>query len=123
MSINKTLWVLVNTNNLKEAQKIGRAVLSKRLAACYGLIPKIKSTYFWPPRSARLKTSLAGLTSSHRLESNSGPTIVFDTLPSHYPKLSKLVKKFHSDKLPFIGKIKIEVEKEFYEWVKKETGN
>jgi len=33
-----TLWVLVNTNNLREANKIGRAVLKARLAACFGVI-------------------------------------------------------------------------------------
>ncbi len=107
---NEIIWVAVNTNSAKEAEKIGRAVLKKRLCACFGIIPRIKSIYYWPPKS-------------NRLEQSKGPLLILETLSNHYQNIVKLVKFLHSDKLPFIGKIGIEVEKEFYNWVKEETNH
>jgi periplasmic divalent cation tolerance protein len=108
MSINEIIWVVVNTNSSKEAEKIGRAVLKNRLCACYGIIPRIKSVYFWPPKSNKLQTS-------------HGPLLTLETLPKHYLKILKLVKELHSDKIPFIGQWEMEnVEKNFYNWLKAE---
>ncbi len=103
--MKSVVWVLVNTNSQKEAEKIGRAVLKKRLAACFGLIAKIKSVYFWPPKTNQLETSR-------------GPLLVLETLPKNYPQISRLVKRLHSDKTPFIGKLDIkEVDGDFYKWL------
>jgi len=41
-------------------------------------------------------------------------------LPAQLPRLRRLVKKLHTDKLPFIGSLKIEVEPAFASWVKAE---
>ena len=101
----KVIWVLVNANSAKEAEKIGRAVLQKRLCACFGIIPRLKSVYFWPPRS-------------HQLESSRGPFLVLETLPGKYQLIIKLVRKLHSDKVPFIGQLPIGgVQKDFFEWL------
>lgn len=108
MQDREIIWVVVNTNSTKEADKIGRAVLKNRLCACYGIIPRIKSVYFWPPKSNKLQTSR-------------GPLLTLETLPKHYLKITKLVKKLHSDKIPFIGQWEMEnVEKNFYNWLKAE---
>lgn len=102
------IWVVVNTNNAREANKIGKAALKKRLCACYGLIPRIKSVYYWPPKSNSLETSR-------------GPLLTLETLPKYYSQIIKLVKSLHSDKVPFIGQWEMEdVEKDFYNWLKKE---
>jgi uncharacterized protein involved in tolerance to divalent cations len=107
-SNNKVIWVLVNSNNVKEAKYIGGEVLKKRLAACYGLIEKLGSKYYWPPKS-------------NRFEQNKGPLLVLETFPKNYKKISALVKKLHSDKVPFIGSIKIEnVSPEFFNWMRGE---
>ena len=111
MSAREIIWVVVNTNSPKEAEKIGRAVLNKRLCACYGLIPRIKSVYFWPPKSGRLEIS-------------KGPLLTLETLPKHYGKIITLVKKLHSDKVPFIGQWEMEhVLADFYNWLKSEISN
>lgn len=99
------IWVVVNTKSVKEADTIGRACLEKRLSACYGIMPRIKSVYYWPPRSNKLETS-------------KGPLLTLETLPRHYAKIVKLVKSLHSDKVPFIGQWEMEnVEKNFYAWL------
>lgn len=109
MADREIIWVVVNTNSLKEAEKIGRAVLKKRLCACFGIIPRIKSVYYWPPKSNKLETS-------------KGPLLTLETLPKHYSKITELVKSLHSDKVPFIGQWEMEnVEKNFYNWLKAEV--
>lgn len=115
------IWVVVNTNSIKEADKIGRAVLKQRMCACYSIIPRIKSVYYWPPRSARLKTRLAGPPKPNRLEQSKCPILTLETLPKHYQKIIKLVKSLHSDKVPMIGQWEIEnVTADFYKWLKGE---
>ena len=108
MAEREIIWVVVSANSAREAEKIGRAVLKKRLCACYSLIPRVKSLYYWPPKSKKLETS-------------KGPLLTLETLPKHYPAITKLVKSLHSDRLPFIGQWEMEhVEKNFYQWLKGE---
>ena len=105
---NKLVWILVNSNTKAEAEKIGKEVLKKRLCACYALIPRIKSVYFWPPQS-------------DKFESSRGPLLVLETLPENAGKISSLVKKLHSDRVPFIGQIEIgNLNKDFFNWLKTE---
>jgi len=108
MSMREIIWVVVNTNSAKEAGKIGRACLKARLCACFSLLPRISSTYYWPPRS-------------NRLEQTKGPILTLETLPRYYNRIIKLVKKLHSDKVPFIGQWEMEeVEPDYYKWLKGE---
>lgn len=104
----KIIWVVISTNSLKEADKIGRICLQARLCVCYGVIPRIKSVYRWPPES-------------NKIEMTKGPILTLETLDKQYQKIVKMVKKLHSDKLPFIGQLEIKrVSSEFYKWAKGE---
>jgi periplasmic divalent cation tolerance protein len=106
---NSIIWVLVNSKSRAEAEKIGKAILNQRLAACYGLYAKFGSTYFWPPGSKKLETS-------------KGPLLVLETLPKHYRSILSNVRELHSDQVPFIGKLKIDdVNKDFYNWIRGEV--
>jgi uncharacterized protein involved in tolerance to divalent cations len=108
MQDREIIWVVVNTNSTKEADKIGLACLKRRLCACYGMIPRIKSVYYWPPKKSKI-------------EKSKGPLLTLETLPKHYNKIIKLVKSLHSDKVPFIGQWEMEnVQKDFYNWLKNE---
>jgi periplasmic divalent cation tolerance protein len=103
-------WLLVNCNSLAEAKKIGRVALKKRLASCYDVWPRVASEFYWPPRK-------------NKIESAKGATLVLVTLKSFTKRLSKVVEQEHSDKIPFIGSIKIEdVSKKYFDWVKGELG-
>ncbi len=104
----EVIWVVVNTNSVREADKIGKACLKARLCACYGLIPRIKSVYYWPPKSDKLEIS-------------KGPILTLETLESKYSKITRVIQKLHSDKVPLIGQWEIEqVTPQFYRWLKGE---
>lgn len=108
MADRKIIWVLVSTNSNSQAEKIGRAVLAKRLCACFGIYPRIKSAYFWPPRS-------------HRMETNKGPLLVLETLTKNYQPIVKAVRRLHSDKVPFMGKFQLTgVQQDFFNWMENE---
>ena len=108
MSEREIIWAVVNTNSVKEADKLGLACLKKRLCACYAIFPRIKSVYYWPPKTSKLEIS-------------KGPLLTLETLPKHYQKIIKLVKSLHRDKVPFIGQWEMEnVEKNFFNWLKGE---
>lgn len=102
------IWVLVNCNSVREADKIGKMLLKKRLVSCYDIIPRLKTAYFWPPKSKKI-------------ESGKGAVLIGETLPKNYSKIYKTVKKLHSDKLPFIGSSKIDnISGAYYKWVREE---
>ena len=101
------VWVLVNCNSLSEAKMIGRACLKARLASCFDVFKREQTMYFWPP-------------SSGKIEQAKGSLLILETMPAYVSKLKKLIKSKHSDKLPFIGSLKIEVEPAFARWVKGE---
>ena len=121
MPKREIVWVIVSTNSLKEADIIGMACLKRRLCACYGIIPRLKSVYFWPPRLPNKRASRGG-TKFNKLETSKGPLLIVESLEKHYAKITKLVKLLHSDKIPFIGRCKIQaVEKIFFSWLKTEV--
>ncbi|MXZ33714.1 MAG: divalent-cation tolerance protein CutA [Acidobacteria bacterium] len=39
--------VLVNCSSLEEAERVGRQLVAKRLAACVNLVPGVRSWYWW----------------------------------------------------------------------------
>lgn len=119
MQDREIIWIVVNTNSVKEADRIGMAVLKKRLCACFGIIPRVKSVYYWPPASTRRLRR--GEPKSSKLEISRGPLLTLETLPRHYSAITKLVKSLHSDKVPFIAQWEMEnVEKSFYKWLTNE---
>ncbi|MEK7518979.1 MAG: divalent cation tolerance protein CutA [Patescibacteria group bacterium] len=103
----KITWVLINCNSRGEADRIGSVLLLKRNVACYDIILRSKAAYFWPPRSGKIETA-------------KGALLIAVTLPSLASKLVPLITKLHSDKLPFIGKLRIEVTSEYARWVQGE---
>src|SRR5258708_30384092 len=86
-------WVLVNCNTVKEAEKIGSAILRLRLAACFDVIPRLTTRYYWPPKTGRL-------------ESGKGAILILETFQRNYKKIATQGKNLHTDKVPFIGQIK-----------------
>ena len=104
----KVIWVLVNCNSAKEAEKIGKAILKKRLISCFDIIPRHAAFYFWPPKSGKIETS-------------KGATLILETFKEKYKLAAKEVKENHSDKLPFIGFIEIKgVSGDYINWIKGE---
>lgn len=104
----KIIWVLVNCNSVKEGRSIGKEVLKQRLISCFDIFPRLAAYYFWPPKSGKI-------------EKTKGCLLVLETLPKHFKNIDKLVRKMHSDKLPFIGSIDINnIHPDYLKWLKGE---
>jgi periplasmic divalent cation tolerance protein len=101
-------WVIINCNSKKEAHAIGAALLGQRLIACFDVIPEREAVYFWPPRSGKI-------------EKIKGSMLICVSLPKKYLAIQKRAKKLHSDKVPFIGKMRLQgVDKDYMNWLTKE---
>lgn len=89
------LWVLVNCTSLAEATKLGNAALAARHAACFDVVPRQLTRYFWPPKSGKV-------------EEATGALLILETFDEHFDALANLVRARHADRLPFIGAVRIE---------------
>lgn len=104
----KIIWVLANCNTIKEAEIIGKKALKQRLISCFDIFPRQAAYYFWPPKTGKI-------------EKARGCLLALETLPKYFSKIQILVKKTHSDKLPFIGSIEVKnVSKQYFKWIKEE---
>lgn len=102
------LWVLVTCPTPHEAVDIGKKVLAKRYAACFDVVPRFASYYFWPPKAKKI-------------EKAEGAILIFLTFPKYTERIRKFVRNIHSDRLPFIGTLTIkDMRKDFIQWMKDE---
>lgn len=111
MAEREIYWVVTNCNTNREALVIGRELLKKRLVACFDVFSRVKTSYFWPPRTGKI-------------EGGKGAMLVLVTLPRHHRAIERAIKELHSDQVPFVGVIEVEqVNKEYYAWLRGELGN
>jgi len=100
--------VFVTATSKKEAEKISKALLKKRLAACVNIVPGITSLFHWNKKIERAKEFL----------------LVIKTKSALFDKLAKTVKENHSYKIPEIVAMPlIKGSKEYLDWIGKETKN
>jgi len=92
--------------NKKEAEKIVKVLVEKRLIACGNIIPSISSCYKWEGKICNETESL----------------LLVKTIKTKKKLVSEQVKKMHSHKLPCIAFIKFdEINKEYEIWVKQRS--
>ncbi|MDP3685270.1 MAG: divalent cation tolerance protein CutA [bacterium] len=97
--------VLVSCNGAEEATSIGDAALTARHAACFDVLPRTRTRYFWPPRQGTF-------------EEGSGALLMLETLEDHVDHLKVVVRAHHRDELPFVGAIRLEhVDPRFRDWI------
>ena len=72
--------VLVTVSSVEEGQKIARAVLERRLAACANLVPGVRSLFWW----------------EGKLEDAEETLMVFKTREDAVRKLIEEVQRLHS---------------------------
>jgi len=96
--------VYVPCKNKEEAQNIAKNLLGKKLIACANLFDS-QSLYFW----------------KNKLENTPETILIMKTQEKHYNEIKKQIKQLHSYELPAIIKFNVEPNKEFEEWIKKET--
>lgn len=106
--MTQPVWVIINCNSTKEATSIGNEILKERLASCFDVFNRHSASFFWPPKSGKIETA-------------KGAMLILETLENNYDSIILKVKKLHSDKLPFIGYLKMEgVTKEYLNWMEGE---
>ena len=96
--------VYITCNGPKEAKKIARKLLEKRLIACANIVPKIDSLYWW----------------NGKIEHSSEALLLGKTVKKNTSKIIEQTKKLHSYDVPCIEFIKISGQnKECEKWAKK----
>jgi periplasmic divalent cation tolerance protein len=100
--------VLVYTTwpSLVEAERSGRALVERRLAACVNILPGMVSHYRWQGKLERSEEVVA----------------VFKTRASLAEPLRQAIKETHPYETPSIMVVPIEsVDADYYAWILKET--
>ncbi len=95
--------VYITCKNAKEAKKIGKAMVEKKLAACANYFP-VNSVYEW----------------EGKLQEDNEFVLLLKTVDENFGKVREEVKKMHSYEVPCILKINVEANNEYGEWVKRQ---
>lgn len=77
---------LVTASSPREARKIARAVLKKKLAACVNIVPGIESHYWW----------------EGKIERGAEVLLVIKTSRRHFGRVAATVRSVHSYSTPEI---------------------
>lgn len=97
------LIVYVTTSSRKEAQRISRAIIHERLAACVTIVPEIHSQYWW----------------KGKIESGRECLMMMKTFPSYFKRLSARIHQLHSYEVPEVLAIPVSRgSKPYLSWMK-----
>ncbi|MBU1062319.1 MAG: divalent-cation tolerance protein CutA [Candidatus Omnitrophica bacterium] len=98
--------VFITTINKKEAEKISKALLDKRIIACSNIIGDIESHFWWKGKKEKAKECL----------------LLVKTSMAAFKKVLKVVKSLHSYEVPEIIAVPIIAGyKPYLEWIKEST--
>jgi len=94
--------VLTTTGSQEEAQKIARAVVERKLAACVNIVPRIESIYRW----------------QDKVESATEWLLVIKTEAKAFERLRDSIKELHSYELPECVMVEVtDGSKEYLGWI------
>ncbi|MBT3880357.1 MAG: divalent-cation tolerance protein CutA [Candidatus Scalindua sp.] len=98
--------IYITTGSVNEAEKIGRALVEEKLAACSNIISPIRSIYRWQGKICDDKEAL----------------MVLKTRKKHFEQIVKRVETLHSYDVPEIIAIPIiEGSSKYMSWLNEET--
>ncbi len=89
----------------KEAEKIARVLLEKRLIACANIAPGIKSLYWWKGKVEKSQETL----------------LLLKTTKQKQERITKEIGKAHSYELPCIEFFEAKANKKCEKWISEET--
>lgn len=102
------IFIYVTCRDSKEAEKIGKHLLKRRLCACINIIPETHPFYLWPPKS-------------RKIEGDKEAVLIVKTLESKYKVIETEILKLHSYTVPCIAAIPIvHMFKKYSDWLKEE---
>lgn len=97
---------LITTSSAEEAEKIGRALVEERLAACINIVKEVRSLFLW----------------QGKLEDEREALMVVKTTSSLFPALAEKVKSLHAYTVPEIIALPIQVGSDAYlRWIDEVT--
>jgi periplasmic divalent cation tolerance protein len=98
--------VFITAHDADEGNKIGKALVKRRLAACVNVISGVDTHFWWKDKLTDSKESL----------------LIVKTKETLFPELVKAVKKLHSYTIPEIIAIPILTgSRDYLEWIESET--
>ncbi len=100
--------VIVTCKNKKEATKIAKHLLEKKLVGCAKVLPPTHSMYLWPPKSGKVAEADEVM-------------LITKTLESKWEEIEKEVLALHSYENPEIYALPTShVSKKYLTWVENE---
>ncbi len=96
--MNDYLIVFVTSADTAEAEKIGRALVENRLAACVNIVPHVRSIYRW----------------EGKIEEGNECLLLIKTSRALFEQLRGEVQRLHSYQVPEIVAVSIEQGSEKY---------
>jgi len=97
------VFVYITNPTKKEAKKIAKHLLKKKLIACGNIFP-INSLYWW----------------QGKIVDDNEFVLIAKTTKTNFKKVKNEVEKIHSYKIPCIIKIPVSSNKKYFNWLKKE---
>ncbi|MEM4267781.1 MAG: divalent-cation tolerance protein CutA [Candidatus Woesearchaeota archaeon] len=101
---SKPISIYIPCPNPEVAIRISKHLLHERLIACSNIFP-VRSMYWWESRVLKDQEFV----------------ILAKSIDTNYKKIISEAKKHHPYDVPLIAKFNIEVNKEYLQWLKKET--
>ena len=98
--------VYITTSTRREAQQIGKALVSERLAACVNIIDTMHSIYWW----------------EDQIQEDDETVLIAKTSKEKMERLTDRVKELHSYSCPCIIALPIQTgNQDYLNWILKET--
>lgn len=80
MAAKQFCFIYVTAKNVEEAEKLGRAAVEKKLAACANIFPQMRSIYWW----------------QGKIDTSDEAVLILKTKTTHYKKVEKFIVDNHS---------------------------
>jgi periplasmic divalent cation tolerance protein len=97
--------IFITTRDAEEAEKISKALVKRRLAACVNIVPEVSSHFWW----------------KDKLETSKECLLTVKTRDSLLPDIIKAVKKLHSYSIPEIIALPIAGgDQDYFDWIDSE---
>lgn len=98
--------IYITTSNAEEAERIGRALVESRLAACANILPTVRSLYWW----------------EGSVQEDVETVLIAKTRESHVAALTEMVRGLHSYSCPCVVALPITGGNPAYlDWLAQET--
>lgn len=100
------IFIYITNPTKREARKIAKHLLKKRLIACANIHGPVDSLYPW----------------EGRLADETEYILIAKTTEEKFEKVKNEVERIHSYTIPCIIKIPVTSNKKYFDWVKSEVG-